>query len=35
MACLTQTKQEAGRELATLDGADAAWVREMSDALPD
>ena len=33
--CVTQTKAEAARELATLSGADVAWAKEMTEALPD
>ena len=35
MPCVTQTKEEAARELATLGGADAAWIKEMTSALPE
>ena len=35
MPRLTQTKAEAARELATAPGADAAWVKEMTAALPE
>ena len=33
--CVTQTKAEAARELATMAGADTAWIKEMTGALPD
>jgi len=32
--CLAQTKDEAGSELATLDGVDERWLEEMTAALP-
>jgi catechol 2,3-dioxygenase-like lactoylglutathione lyase family enzyme len=34
MRCLTQTKEEARRELVTLAGGDEAWLAEMTAALP-
>jgi catechol 2,3-dioxygenase-like lactoylglutathione lyase family enzyme len=35
LPCVTQTKGEAARELATLSGADAVWAKEMTEALPE
>ena len=35
IACTSQTKAECAGELATLPGADAAWVKEMTAALPE
>jgi catechol 2,3-dioxygenase-like lactoylglutathione lyase family enzyme len=35
VAGTSQTKAEAARELATVPGADAAWIEEMTKALPE
>lgn len=35
LPCIAQTRDEAGQELATIPGADAAWIREMTAALPE
>ena len=35
LACVTQTKAEAARELATIAGVDRAWIDRMVVALPD
>jgi catechol 2,3-dioxygenase-like lactoylglutathione lyase family enzyme len=35
MRCVLQTKRVAGEELATLPGVDAAWVKQMTMALPE
>ncbi len=35
IGCVAQTKAEAGGELETLPGADAAWIAEMTANLPD
>jgi hypothetical protein len=32
---VTQTKSEASHELASIPGADAAWIKEMIAALPE
>jgi len=32
---ISQSKNEAGRELASVPGADAAWIKEMTAALPE
>jgi len=35
LPCVTQTKSEASHELATIPDADAAWIKEMIEALPE
>ncbi len=35
IACCTQTKTQARRELETIAGADEAWLKEMTAGLPD